>query len=75
MANLRTRDGVLDYFSNVGELSDDEAQTLDTLSEQFRETAMTIFDICPNGPEKTLALRALKDARARAVEAVLFPGS
>lgn len=70
--NLRDESQALAFFTNVTTCTQEQSEQLDQLSDAYLTMVRVIFKNCPDGPERTLALRALKDSRARAVEAVLF---
>jgi hypothetical protein len=59
---------MLKYFA-YDHLRDD----LKAVSEPFFVLALRIVDIVPAGPERTVALRKLLEAKDAAVRAVAFP--
>lgn len=45
------------------------------VSKPFADLAEGIAEMCPRGPERTVALRKLLEAKDAAVRAVIFPGA
>lgn len=73
MTNLTTKESALAFFTNVEEVTPEQEAATEYLSRSIRSLVIQIFNTVPAGAERTLALRALKDCRARCVEAILFP--
>lgn len=66
-----TRDEVIDHFSYRPVLKEDLPRC-EAITEATKACALTIYDNTPGGPEQTLAIRALEEARMRANQAIAF---
>lgn len=72
MSNLDTVENAIAFFTNREGLQPQQCDRMDELSESLRFVVGKIFELVPPGAERTLALRSLKDCRARCIEAICF---
>jgi hypothetical protein len=67
---MRTKDEVMKYFTPVGKLDPGAQQRMLRTEIAYRELATEMYDLLPDGPDKTAALRKLHESKMTCVQAI-----
>jgi hypothetical protein len=72
---MRTRDEVIKAFTPAGKLDSVQQSALLKVEVAFKECAVEAFDMVPECPDRTAALRKLLEAKMTCIQAITHVSS